>query len=178
MMTCTVHEPPKAPADRVERAETLLFVKEGFSWAAALAAPLWAIAHRLWLFLLIYMLIVSAAGLLLHSIDATESSAASALFLALHLAIGLEASQIQRWRLRRKGWRTLGSVNGRNMDECERRFLDDWLPSQPLIRVGALSPEASDAVAAYQPPPPSAPAAPASRWRSAFGLRRGEGQAS
>ena len=27
----------------------------------------------------------------------------------------------------------LGAVSGRNLDECERRFFDGWLPSQPVI---------------------------------------------
>ena len=27
----------------------------------------------------------------------------------------------------------LGSVSGRTVDECERRFFDGWLPSQPIL---------------------------------------------
>jgi hypothetical protein len=27
----------------------------------------------------------------------------------------------------------LGSVTGRNAAECERRFFETWLPSQPII---------------------------------------------
>ena len=38
MLTFTVHEPPNPPADRVDRAESLVFIKDGFSWAAALLA--------------------------------------------------------------------------------------------------------------------------------------------
>ena len=34
-----VYEPPQRPADRLSRAESLVFVKEGFSWPAALFAP-------------------------------------------------------------------------------------------------------------------------------------------
>ena len=39
MLTFTVHEPPNPPADRIERADKLVFVKDGFSWMAALFAP-------------------------------------------------------------------------------------------------------------------------------------------
>lgn len=177
MMTCTVHEPPKALADRTDRAETLVFVKEGFSWGAALLTPFWAIASRLWLFFVLYLAAMIAVGLGLKWLRVEDSSAATSLILAIHLVIGLEASQIRRWTMRRRGWRTLGSVNGRNMDDCERRFFDDWLPSQPLIRVGALSPDADDRAVAYAaaPLPPMPPPALADRaggWRSAFGFKR------
>ena len=44
MLTFTVHEPPNPPADRIDRAESLVFIKDGFSWIAALFAPLWLLA--------------------------------------------------------------------------------------------------------------------------------------
>ena len=55
MLTFTVHEPPNPPADRIERADKLVFVKDGFSWMAALFAPLWMLVHRLWWALLGYV---------------------------------------------------------------------------------------------------------------------------
>ena len=48
MRTYTIHEQPDPAADRIDRAERLVFVKDGFSWAAALFAPIWLIVHRLW----------------------------------------------------------------------------------------------------------------------------------
>src|SRR6185312_8279144 len=48
MLTFTVHEQPNPPADRIDRAERLTFVRDGFSWTAALFAPVWLLAHRLW----------------------------------------------------------------------------------------------------------------------------------
>ena len=48
MLTFTVHEPPDPPADRIDRAERLAFVRDGFSWSAALFTPVWLLAHRLW----------------------------------------------------------------------------------------------------------------------------------
>ena len=52
----------------------------------------------------------------------------------LNLLIGFEADALRRWALDRKGWQMLGSVSGRTVDECERRFFDGWLPSQPILR--------------------------------------------
>ena len=51
--------------------------------------------------------------------------------LALSLLIGFEAGTLRRWSLDRRGWSTLGAVSGRNAEDCERRFFDMWLPTQP-----------------------------------------------
>ena len=59
--------------------------------------------------------------------------------LAAHLAdhseltrlIGLEAGTLRRWSLARRGWTTLGTVSGRTQEDCERRFFDMWLSTQP-----------------------------------------------
>lgn len=40
MVTYTVHEPPHPSADRVDRADELRFIKDGFSWLTALVPPL------------------------------------------------------------------------------------------------------------------------------------------
>ena len=173
MITCTVHEPPEAPADRIERAETLVFVKEGFAWPAFLLTPFWAIANRLWLVLLGYLAIVVGAELLFMALGIEQSGAVAAMLLALQLWIGLEAAQLKRWTLARSGWQTRGSVNGRDIDECERRFLDLWLPSQPLIRVGALSPGAGPRDRPIQTLDGTVGAG---GWRSAFRRNRGAGE--
>ena len=75
MLTFTVHEPPDPPADRIDRAEKLVFVKDGFSWAAALFGPLWMIFHRLWWALLGFVLI--AGGLQLSACSSPRTSAGS-----------------------------------------------------------------------------------------------------
>jgi hypothetical protein len=33
----------------------------------------------------------------------------------------------------------LGSVSGRNAEDCERRFFDMWLPTQPVLAQPAAS---------------------------------------
>jgi hypothetical protein len=132
MLTYTVHEPPAPPADRIDRAEGLVFVKDGFSWRAALFAPIWLLAHRLWWPLLGYVVLSGLLEFLRQSalLDPGWTTLAG---FALHLLIGLEADTLRRWGLDRKGWRTLGSVTGRSTHECERRFFDGWLPTQPVI---------------------------------------------
>lgn len=131
-MAFTVHEPPNPQSDRVDRAEDLVFVKDGFTWLAALVPPLWFIANRLWLELIVYFVIVSiiAGGL---SALGLEPQWVTLLVAALQLFIGFEASTIKRAALDRWGYVPLGVVTGRNAAECERRFFDEWLPAQPVI---------------------------------------------
>jgi hypothetical protein len=128
----TVHEPPNPPSDRVDRAEELVFVKDGFTWLAALVPPLWFVTNRLWLELVGYVVItwIIAGGL---SAIGLEPQWVTLLILALQLFLGFEASTIKRAALSRRGYAQLGIVTGRNTTDCERRFFDEWLPSQPVI---------------------------------------------
>lgn len=141
MKTYTVHEPPNAPANRVDRAENMVFVKDGFSWSALIFGPLWLLAKRLWLPLILYVVLVTLVSLALESAGVAEKFIGWAV-MAFHVLLGLEGSTIQRWSLDRAGWRIVGSVNGRNGDECERRFFDAWLDGDtlvPSIPLGATS---------------------------------------
>jgi hypothetical protein len=138
MPTYTVHEPPAPAADRVDRAESLVFVKDGFSWLAALFAPLWLIVNRLWWPLLGYVLISAAFQLMTH-VAGFDQRWMGLAGLALNLLVGFEADTLRRWGLERRGWRTVGMVTGKSASECERRFFDGWLPSQPIIAAGAQS---------------------------------------
>lgn len=142
MLTFTVHEPPNPSADRIDRAEALVFVKDGFSWTAALFAPLWLILHRLWLPLLVYVVIAAALGLAQGAIAFDRRWVGLAMF-AVNLMLGFEAGMLRRWTLDARGWRMLGSVSGRSVDECERRFFEGWLPSQPIIAPNTSSGDAS-----------------------------------
>ena len=138
MKTFTVYEPPKAAADRLDRAESLVFIKEGFTWSAAAFAPLWLLANKLWLGFGAYLAAIALIKTGAWLIGAGPAGINAAL-IALHLLIGLEADNIKRWTLEWQGWQQAGTVNGRNAEECERRFFDDWLPRQPLIRPETLS---------------------------------------
>lgn len=144
MLTFTVHEPPKPAADRVDRAESLVFIKDGFSWIAALFAPLWMLVHRLWWPLLGYLVLSGAFELLRFATGADQRLIGLATF-ALNVLVGFEADTLRRWTLERRGWRMLGTVTGRTMLECERRFLDTWLPTQPLLDRGSVPPDAASA---------------------------------
>src|SRR5262245_41476449 len=98
MPSFTVHEPPNPPADRIDRAECLVFIKDGFSWSAALFAPFWLLAHRLWWPLVGYVAL-SGAIELVRLAAAFDPGWISLTVAALHLLIGFEADMLRRWTL-------------------------------------------------------------------------------
>jgi hypothetical protein len=138
MLTFTVHEPPDPPADRIDRAEKLIFIKDGFSWAAAVFGPLWMIVHRLWWALLGFVLIVGSLQLIGKAVAIDQRWIGLAGF-ALNVLVGFEADTFRRWALNRRGWHMLGAVSGKTYAECERRFFEAWLPAQPIITPAAPS---------------------------------------
>ena len=131
MVTYTVHEPPNVSANRLESAEQLLFVKDGYSWLAALVPPLWLLWKRMWLELAIY---VGGIGLMvwaLTSIGAPNTT--SALLLIIQIVFGFEAGALYSAALERRGWPVVGTVTGRNAEDAERRFLEVWLPTRTEV---------------------------------------------
>ncbi|HVY42629.1 MAG TPA: DUF2628 domain-containing protein [Hyphomicrobiaceae bacterium] len=158
MTAYTVYEPPDPPADRLDRAESLEFVKEGFSWAAALLAPFWLAANRMWLVLAGYL-----GGMMVLQLAFAAGGAGqrmtSLILLAVHVLIGFEADSLKRWTLERNGWRMVGSAVGRNWAECERRFFEAWLPGEPYIKAEALSAQGGSL------PLSGSSAAKPTRWR-------------
>lgn len=132
----TVHEEPNPAADRIDRAERLAFLRDGFSWSAALWAPIWLLQRKLWVPLAGYVAAVAAIILLFDLLDIGEDAMALAI-AALHLVIGYESYQLERWSYEARGFTLAGTVTGRSKTECERRFFETWLPSQPVISAPA-----------------------------------------
>ncbi|PPD30055.1 MAG: hypothetical protein CTY20_04720 [Hyphomicrobium sp.] len=134
----TVHEEPNPAADRIDRAERLAFLRDGFSWSAALWAPVWLLQRRLWVPLAVYAAAVAAIGLVFELFDFGGEAMALAITV-LHLIIGYESYQLERWSYEARGFTLAGTVTGRSKSECERRFFETWLPSQPVISAPARS---------------------------------------
>ena len=139
MHVYTVHEPTSPTAGRIERGESLAFVRDGFSWRAAIFPPIWFAARGQWLGILIYVAAVVLISLLLTAIGAKEDWA-GLVIIALHVVFGFEAAEIQRWSLGRAGWREIATVSGPDRDTCERRFFDGWLNDETAAAIYPLPP--------------------------------------
>lgn len=124
----TVHEPPLAGGTKLERAENLLFVGDGFSWRTALFSPFYFIVAGQWLAFAVYAAAAVIASLLLQAIGAGNQWMA-VILLVLNVIAGFEATALKRWSLGRRGWQEVGTVSGRGEEDAERRFFDVWLPT-------------------------------------------------
>lgn len=106
-----------------------VFVKDGFSWAAFVFLPLWALAHRLWW--VAFGIVVAYAALILAADLLELDPVAEALVgLALSLIVGFEANEWRRAELYRRGWIERGLATGRSLDEAEL----DWFRRNPASR--------------------------------------------
>lgn len=126
----TVHEPPGPPLDRIDHAASLAFVRDGFSWGAALFSPFWLAVKGQWAALVAYLTVVIAASAVLWSFNLLETWF-SLLIIGLNIYLGFEASTLERMWLGFRGWKHVGTVAGRNLPECERRFFETWLAAYP-----------------------------------------------
>jgi hypothetical protein len=130
LVVYTVYEPPHATGNPVDRALRLVFVKDGFQWLAALFPWVWLLFKGLWLEFLAFLVLAAGVTWGLQALGAPPSIESIPLLL-LQIVFGFEAGWIQSLALERRGWRLLGTVTGRNEAECERRFFEGWLPTQP-----------------------------------------------
>jgi Protein of unknown function (DUF2628) len=129
VVTYTVHEREDETGEITERADGIVFVKEGFAWLALLMPILWLLYHRLWLALIGFIALIIA-------LQATFTAAQIAddvsgwVFLALSAMFALLANDVRRWTLDMRGFRLVEPVSGRDLAECEERFFTDWLAAQ------------------------------------------------
>ena len=157
MKVYTVHEEQgsRAASDRVDRAERMAFVADGFSWPMAVVPPLVMLVNQMWIGLAVYIAALAAIVALLAAAGASPEWIALGV-LALHVISGFEASELRRTALEARGWAMLGTVSGRSQAECERRFIEDWLPGQPLISglrsQADAAPQGGDQPALARPP--------------------------
>jgi hypothetical protein len=145
LIVSTVYEPPIVARDRLDRATQLVFVKDGFSWLAAIFPAIWFLVKGLWLELILFLI---GAAALTWGIEASGASStlSGMLLLIVQIVIGFEAGAIQGAALERRGWQFVGTATGRDRDECERHFFDAWQPAEPTASASpgsGLAPENS-----------------------------------
>ena len=129
MVTYTAHERDSEARDIAARAEAIVFVKEGFAWLALLVPLLWLLYHRMWIVLAGYAASVVLVQLGVLSLGLADG-VAIVMTISLSGLLALQANDLRRWSLARKGYQMVELVRGRDRDECEERFFTRWLASQ------------------------------------------------
>ena len=150
MTLYTVHAPPMKAIGASPDPAAIVFVKEGFCWPALFIPELWLIFRRLWIVLVLYVAVV--VGMAFASEVIEEPLPAIALIL-LRLYFALEANGLRRWTLERRSYSLLGVVEGRNLEEAERRFFEEW-SAHPA---GSGPPGTTEIAAPAAPIPPVPP---------------------
>ncbi|MGH1352730.1 MAG: DUF2628 domain-containing protein [Methyloligellaceae bacterium] len=123
----TVHQPPVPQQDRLDQADELIFVKDGFAWLAFYLPPVWMLINRLWLEFVVY--IIAIIGWVQFSASlGMEEPFTTLSAIVISLALGFEGNNLIRWKLNRQDYRQLGTVSGVSQDECELKFFTYWSP--------------------------------------------------
>jgi hypothetical protein len=123
MPAYAVFEPPISRRDYRDRSDRFVFLREGFSLAAFLFGPLWMIRWRLWFSVVIYAAIIAALEFGLRRLGITWPASFS-VYILIELLIAVEAANLRRGGLLRRGFRECGIVIADDLDLAERRFFD------------------------------------------------------
>lgn len=138
MRTYTVHELAGAPAD----GKGIVFVREGFSWTAAVFNLFWLLFHRLWVAAAFYFALTVALMMGARAAGFSEE-VASVLSLILQGFLGAAAHDLQRWTLNRNGYREIGIASGISLADAERDFFRHW--HNPVAAAKPTSPRSLSA---------------------------------
>ncbi len=119
MRVYSVHVRPGSSAPDREA----VLVKEGFSWPAFFLGPIWALAHRMWLATLVFLVVEVGADVACAAARLAPWGAAS-VGLGVATAVGMVANDLRRRSLERRGWRGAGLVAASGRDAALRRWFD------------------------------------------------------
>lgn len=136
MKTFSVFEPPVLPGSPVEDAESLVFVRHGWSLAALLIPLVWMLVRRLWWVLLAYLVLVIGIQVLGYAVSPVITAGLS---VALALIVMVEAGQLRLETMRARGYREIAVLDARNLEEAEHLFFSHWL-SQHRPRTASAAP--------------------------------------
>ncbi len=132
MTVYSVYEPPAKAPDVLARAESLRFVKQGFSWPALFVPGLWLLYQRMWLELILFVALFVALAWLLGQSEQGQGLLGW-VSLGLVVLFAAEASDLRSASLERRGWRQVGAAVGTSRDAAELAFFRAWLPEQERV---------------------------------------------
>lgn len=131
--------PPGVRPSRLshEDADRIVFIKDGFSWPALILPILWILWHRLWLVLLGYLAAAVAVEAAALTAGGPWAAISGVMFAIL---FGLEANNLRRWTLERRGWTFAAAMAGADRDEAEARFFAALASGLPARKPAETAP--------------------------------------
>ncbi|MEM6383330.1 MAG: DUF2628 domain-containing protein [Pseudomonadota bacterium] len=158
MRTYSVFEPKTRPDDPINYADSLVFVRHGWSLAALFIPLIWMAIRRLWWAILGYVLLI--VGIQLLSFTVPELATA-ALSVALALIIMIEAGQLRLESMALKGYREIAVLQAKNQLEAEQIFFADWLCEKRMLGLrGKSGPSGGPVLRPSSSAPPPLPGLP------------------
>ena len=121
----TVHEPSSRGRGALDQADRMVFVKDGFNWAAFLVPLLWLLVRRLWLVLILVLALVVLLNVALFAVGVPDPLVFAA-NAAVNFVLGFEAADLIRWTLARRRYRMVGVIAADSAIAAERRFFESW----------------------------------------------------
>ena len=136
----SVYEPPSEAQDLEDRADSLVFVKDGFSWPALFVPGLWLLYRRMWLELVLFLGLFLVLAWVFGPSEQGQTMFGW-LGLALVVLFAFEANDLRSAALERRGYRQMGTAAGDSRDDAELAFFRSWLPRQERGRQRESAPE-------------------------------------
>jgi hypothetical protein len=115
-------------------------VPDGFSWGALVFQFLWALYRRLWRVLLGLVAVVFVLGVIVGAAG-LDTTWASALNIAVAVALGWFGNDLRRWELGRKGFRAADIVRARRLADAELLAIARWADRRDAEAPPEPSPE-------------------------------------
>lgn len=155
MRTYSVFAPPVMAGTVEEDAQSLVFVRHGWSLAALFVPLIWMLVRRLWWVLLAYLVVV--IGIQVLSLAVSEL-VTTGLSVAVAIVVFVEAGQLRLESMAAKGYREIAVLEARNRDEAERVFFTQWVADRDAVQpVAASRPSAGPLHRPSSATPPTLP---------------------
>lgn len=126
MKSYLLYAPRLARAGDETAVDRLVVVRDAFSWMAFLTPFLWFLFHRCWMAALGVLCAVAGFVVLAHFL-LLEMDSVLLVLLTVRGFVGLEATAIRGWSLRRKGFWLADAVIANNHLEAESLLVARWL---------------------------------------------------
>jgi len=121
MKTYRIYAPSSSDPTSLNPAENVKFVKEGYSFLAAIFGPFWLLAKQMWFEALGYF-----AGLIIVlnilSFFGLNEIGSTALLYLVSAIFGLFANDIEAQHLEQKGYDMAAIVTGSSYELCEAKY--------------------------------------------------------
>lgn len=124
MTIFTVLEPPDGKPERV------VFVPEGFSWAALLFTVVWALWHRLWMVAALLFALTSVLTVATN-LEVLGANFAALLHLGIAVIFAFEARNLEVKSLERAGFRRAGLIEAGSSEAAELAYFADRAAVSP-----------------------------------------------